>query len=77
MTEARSYTDADIERIVRALSRPRGVLTRKQLVHEVRAEHWEQGRFGAALRRAQKAGRVVERAGEFYELTDEERSPGP
>ncbi len=75
--EAHSYEEADVERIVRALSKPRGVLTRAQLVDEVRAEHWARGRFDAALRDAQETGRVVERAGEFYELSNDERSTMP
>ena len=83
MSEADRYPAADVERIVRALAKPPGVLTRAQLVEELKAELWPSGRFRAALRHGIEQGRIRElgkfygELGEFYELSAEERSTLP
>ncbi len=83
VSEADRYLEADVERIVRALAKPPGVLTRAQLVEELNAELWSSGRFQAALRHGIEQGRIRElgefyrERGEFYELSAEERSTLP
>jgi len=83
VSEADPYPDADVERIVRALAKPPGVLTRAQLGEELNAKLWASGRFQAALRHGIEQGRIRElgesygELGEFYELSAEERSALP
>jgi hypothetical protein len=83
VSEADPYLEADVERIVRALAKSPGVLTRAQLVEELNAEFWSSGRFQAALRhgieqrRIRGLGEFYGELGEFYELSAEERSTLP
>ena len=83
VSEADRYLEADVERIVRALAKSPGVLTRAQLVEELNAELWSSGRFQAALRHGLEQGRIrglgefYGELGEFYELSAEERSALP
>jgi len=65
--------DADIEHICRTLA-GYGVLSHDTLCREAGGDHWNPGRFDAALRQAVRQGRVTDLGGELYELSESERA---
>ena len=72
MAVTTTHSSAAVEQICHRL-RSYGILTERTLTEMLRPSHWHGDSMRAALREAERAGRVRHLGGGLYDLTEAER----